>query len=133
MTAPDPLPNGASAQVVLAPAAAAVALARSAVRDVCGRAGLDVATCDDAVLLTSEIVTNAFTHGRSDARLRADADQQAIVVQVADDNSRHPTAVPRDVNALDGRGIHIVDLLAARWGVRDDPFGKTVWFEVRAG
>lgn len=28
--------------------------------------------------------------------------------------------------------MEIVELLAARWGVRDDPYGKTVWFEVHA-
>jgi hypothetical protein len=28
--------------------------------------------------------------------------------------------------------MSIVDLLSERWGVRDDRYGKTVWFELRA-
>ena len=28
------------------------------------------------------------------------------------------------------RGIAIVAQLATSWGVRDDPYGKTVWFDV---
>jgi len=29
-----------------------------------------------------------------------------------------------------GRGVQLVDLLAASWGVDADDAGKTVWFEV---
>jgi hypothetical protein len=37
---------------------------------------------------------------------------------------------PEDVS---GRGLRIVDLLAARWGVRyDADAGKTVWFTLTA-
>lgn len=89
-------------------------------------------TPDTAVLLTSETVTNAFTHGRSEARLVVTAHPDRVIVEVADDNSRHPRpAEPdADADALDGRGISILTMLAAGWGVRDDPYGKTVWFEV---
>lgn len=38
--------------------------------------------------------------------------------------------VEQDPDALDGRGLTIVDLLSSRWGVRDDRYGKTVWFEL---
>ena len=95
-------------------------------------AGTDQVTCDAAVLLTSETVTNAFVHGRSEARLDVAAGPESVHVEVGDDNSRHPTGQPRDEDALDGRGLEIVRMLAARWGVRDEPFGKVVWFEVRA-
>ena len=84
------------------------------------------------MLLTSEVVTNAFTHGRSEARVSVRATAALVRVEVGDDNSRHPQPQAADADALDGRGVTILQTLAARWGVRDDPYGKTVWFEVRA-
>ena len=41
-----------------------------------------------------------------------------------------PQRLDQDTDALDGRGIAIVAQLATSWGVRDDPYGKTVWFDV---
>ena len=117
--------------MVLAPQAAAVRQARSLVKETCTAAGTDQLTCDAAVLLTSETVTNAFVHGRSEARLEVTALPGSVYVEVGDDNSRHPTNQPRDEDALDGRGLEIIRMLAARWGVRDETFGKIVWFEVR--
>ncbi len=117
--------------LVLAPQAAAVRQARNLVMEACRAAGTDQLTCDAAVLLTSETVTNAFVHGRSEARLEVAALPDSVLVEVGDDNSRHPTSPVRDADALDGRGLEIVRMLAARWGVRDEMFGKIVWFEVR--
>lgn len=116
--------------LVLEPDLSLVAVAREFVRQRCHALGMDPETCDTAVLLTSETVTNAFMHGRSEARVRLRALPGALLVEVADDNSRHPQRQDDDPDALDGRGLSIVDLLARRWGVRDDPYGKTVWFEV---
>jgi anti-sigma regulatory factor (Ser/Thr protein kinase) len=117
--------------LVLAPQAAAVRQARNLVKEACLAAGTDQLTCDAAVLLTSETVTNAFVHGRSEARLEVAALPDSVFVEVGDDNSRHPSSPTRDADALDGRGLEIVRMLAARWGVRDEMFGKIVWFEVR--
>lgn len=118
--------------LVLPPDPAAVRQARSLVRQTCREAGTDEETCDNAVLLTSETVTNAFVHGRSDARVEVCAGPVGVLVEVGDDNSRHPVPVERDAEALDGRGLEILRTVAARWGVRDEPYGKTVWFEVRS-
>jgi anti-sigma regulatory factor (Ser/Thr protein kinase) len=95
--------------------------------------GYNADTCDTAVLLTSETVTNAFIHGRSEARIKVDPRPGRLLVEVADDNSRHPRPAGHDDDALDGRGLAIVELLSSRWGVVDDAYGKTVWFEVAAG
>jgi anti-sigma regulatory factor (Ser/Thr protein kinase) len=119
--------------LVLAPDPAAVREARAFVRAACRAAGTSRDLLDTVVLLTSEAVTNAFTHGRSEARIAVEADPAAVRVEVADDNSRHPQPQDPDADALDGRGMTILDTLSDRWGVRDDPYGKTVWFEVRAG
>ena len=79
-------------------------------------------------------MTNAIVHGRSEVRLHTSVDpaRRAIRIEVGDDNSRHPRMQPADDGALDGRGLFIVDLLATRWGVRDDEAGKVVWLELVA-
>ena len=110
----------------------AVATARKFVRDYCQAMGLESDLCDTVVLLTSEIVTNAILHARNTARLRVRGNQQQLRVEVTDDTSHHPQPRAADPDALDGRGLAIVEMLAARWGVEEDPPGKTVWFEVQA-
>jgi len=117
--------------LTLAPDAAAVAQARRLVGDLCEQIGFDDDGRDKAVLLTSETVTNAFTHGRSEARIFVTASSKTVRVEVGDDNSRHPHHVSRDHDALDGRGMTIVGILATAWGV-NDRYGKVVWFEVAA-
>jgi len=110
----------------------AVGRARGFARDQCTAAGVAVEVADTVVLLTSEAVTNAFVHGRSAARLTVTVLNGRVRVEVADDNSRHPRQVEQDDEALDGRGLLLMTGLALRWGVRDEPVGKTVWFEVQA-
>jgi anti-sigma regulatory factor (Ser/Thr protein kinase) len=118
--------------LVLSPDPVAVRRARTFVRMCCEATGLDGEACDAAVLLTSETVTNAFTHGRSEARLSVTARPGVLLVEVSDDNSRHPFLADHDNDALDGRGLKILDVLAARWGVREERLGKVVWFEIAA-
>ncbi|MGH3745186.1 MAG: ATP-binding protein [Mycobacteriales bacterium] len=109
----------------------AVLHARRFTNRVCDQAGVGGDLCDSAVLLTSEVVTNAVIHGRSEARLRVIVGAGRIRVEVGDDNSRHPVLQVEDRDALDGRGLRLLDVVAADWGVRDDDIGKTVWFELR--
>lgn len=128
----DPaVPDDQSGETLtLAPDPAAVRLARHFVEERCHALGLDDDVCHSAVLMVSETVTNAFLHGRSEARIRVAAGGGRLRVEVADDNSRHPRPVEQDHDALDGRGITIVAMLSHRWGVQTDGYGKTVWFEV---
>ena len=109
---------------------ASVRLARAFVEEHCRSAGLCPDARDAAVLLTSEVVTNAFIHGRSEARLLVVATPSLVHVEVGDDNARHPVRAERNDAALDGRGLDILEILASAWGVRDDAAGKVVWFEV---
>jgi anti-sigma regulatory factor (Ser/Thr protein kinase) len=119
--------------LVLPPDLTSVSSARRFVKRHCQAIGFDEETCDTAVLLTSETVTNAFIHGRSEAKIRVKAVPGRLLVEVADENSRHPLRAGQDDDALDGRGLAIVELLATRWGVVDEAYGKTVWFEVLTG
>lgn len=116
--------------LALAPDPAAVRQARWFARDCCEQAGLDENVSDVVVLIVSEAVTNAFVHGRSDARLAVTVLLDRVLVEVGDDNSRHPRRADLDDEALDGRGLLLMIGLSDRWGVRDEQIGKTVWFEV---
>ena len=113
----------------LPPALSSVHTARRYVADACVRGGLSPDRTNDALLLTSELVTNAVLHGRSEVSLEVVLGV-VLRVSVVDENSRHPTSVSEDPDALDGRGLALVDALAARWGVQDLAMGKAVWFEL---
>ena len=112
--------------------AASVARARAFVRKVCREAGLPFELCDTAVLLTSETVTNSFRHGKGGARLAVTAGDDGLLVEVGDDDPRAPHPRRSDPEALNGRGMTIVDLLASDWGSYAAPVGKIVWFRLRS-
>lgn len=119
-----------TAALVLAPDVELVAAARRFVAETCAAAHVSVDTCDLAVLLTSEAVTNAFLHGRSEARIGVEVSAHYVRVEVGDDNSRQPHLQTDDPDALDGRGLQILAAASRQWGVRTDELGKVVWFEL---
>jgi hypothetical protein len=56
-----------------------------------------------------------------------------VLVEVADDGSRHSAPVVRDdVYAAEGRGLYLVQQLAAQWGHLQDQTGTIVWFRLNA-
>jgi GAF domain-containing protein/anti-sigma regulatory factor (Ser/Thr protein kinase) len=126
------LQYGASAApgLVVPPDLAAVRQARGFVRDRCLKAGLDEDVVDTAVLLASELVTNALRHGGGSARVDVTTGAGTVRVSVGDDDPSRPAPVDAADDALGGRGLAILDALARRWGVDDAPLGKVVWFEV---
>lgn len=96
---------------------------------------LDVAAvasdiADAAVLLTSELTTNAILHARSDLTVIVRLDDGVIRVEVADDNPRLPSPSFIPVEALSGRGLNLVQAVASSWGIEKHEDGKTVWFEL---
>ncbi|MFF5841046.1 ATP-binding protein [Streptomyces massasporeus] len=94
---------------------------------------------DAVVLVVAELAANSVLHGRVPGRdfalfLACDDERGVIRIEVSD---THPAQPVRTVPALDdghGRGLLLVDALAARWGVTDrvGP-GKTVWAECALG
>ena len=87
------------------------------------------ALTDQTELLTSELITNALVHAGAPTQLRLFRDR-ALTVEVADVDSH----APRMRRALEddegGRGMHLVNELAHRWGSRSTRHGKVVWFEL---
>jgi len=87
---------------------------------------------DTAVLLVSELATNAVRHVGSAFTVVVDASLSAVRISVSDAGGGTPRARPLDVGSLDGRGLHIVGSLANEWGVEPAGTGKTVWFTLAA-
>lgn len=86
-----------------------------------------------AELLTSELVTNALVHTDDDAVLTATIGPQGLRVEVRDFVARRPRVrVPDSDDGTHGRGLVLVESLAAAWGVRPHGVGKSVWFELDA-
>lgn len=130
---PAPRTDDDALDVVLPADPRSVREARRLTQRCCLRAGLDEDTTDTAVLLTSELVTNAIVHGRSDARLKVAASHRHVHVEVGDDNDRVPVVQTHDDEALSGRGISLLAVVASRWGITHADIGKVVWFTLDAG
>jgi anti-sigma regulatory factor (Ser/Thr protein kinase) len=94
-------------------------------------AGWD-AQADTAVLLVSELVTNAVRHGRGPCELVITFRDDEVELAVKDGDPRFPAARRAELLDDSGRGFLLVEALAARWGVRPLPDGKATWFTLRA-
>ena len=91
---------------------------------------------DTAVLLASELAANALAHSRSGAGGSFDVivwrGVAAACIAVLDDGaSQAPVPGRFDPLREAGRGLALVDTLAARWGHCGGPTGRGVWFLVR--
>lgn len=106
-----------------------VGAARVAVADLL-RGHDNGAAVDIAVLLTSEVVTNAVIHARSIVRLHAVVDAGVLRVEAHDRSSRRPVRREAREDEVDHRGLLIVSALADRWGYDEHDSGKYVWFEL---
>ncbi|WP_019873589.1 SpoIIE family protein phosphatase [Sporichthya polymorpha] len=114
----------------LAPEDRSPAAARQIVHSAVTDAGLDH-LLDEALLLTTELVTNALVHGGTAVDLQVEVDDDRLRVEVSDrgDGRVLMGATPGD-DREGGRGIWLVDALSSAWGTRNSPAGKTVWFEL---
>jgi anti-sigma regulatory factor (Ser/Thr protein kinase) len=86
---------------------------------------------DDALLMVSELVTNACVHTGSEITLHVYADAEVLRVEVGDSGDLPPVLEEWDGRA-GGLGLQLVDQLSDRWGWEPGPGGgKVVWFERR--
>ncbi|MDT7548805.1 MAG: hypothetical protein QOE84_1199 [Actinomycetota bacterium] len=87
---------------------------------------------ETAMLVTSELVTNATLHAGTECELELLGAPDALVIRVSDFDSAGKVA-PRGFRTelTTGRGLRLLEVLCRRWGVEPDPRGKTVWCELR--
>ncbi len=97
-----------------------------------------------AMLLTSEILTNALEHGQAPVTATVEVDDRRLRVGVRDGSTQVPELRSPEPHDLSGRGVLFLERLASRWGVdqhvaaavgrhADAAEGKTVWFEIDRG
>jgi anti-sigma regulatory factor (Ser/Thr protein kinase) len=87
-----------------------------------------------ALLLTSELVTNAVRYGGGVISLTVEKIGARVRITVGDGNPALPRISAVDHTADRGRGLHLLESLATRWGCvpSTEPRGKRVWFELAA-
>ncbi|MFI7297619.1 SpoIIE family protein phosphatase [Streptomyces sp. NPDC050121] len=117
------------------PVGRSVATARSFVRDTLQGWGFaDIV--DDAVVLTSELVTNAVVHAGTHADVLCLRSDDGVRIEVAD---RYPEreiplqgslATMGSPDREGGRGLQLCAAIAGRWGVEYTPTHKQVWFQL---
>ena len=113
---------------------ASVALARRRVRDHLADwgHGPDDPAPADAVLLVSELATNVVRHGpllerEFEVAVTALADGSCLI-EVSDEGQLEPRLRLVGDWEESGRGLHLVETVAAAWGVWSrGRHGKTVW------
>ncbi|MET8111714.1 SpoIIE family protein phosphatase [Streptomyces prasinus] len=86
---------------------------------------------DVALLVVSELVTNALVHTEGQVRLDLALVGDRLRLAVADASPRSP-ARPNSIGreATGGRGILLVEALSAAWGTLPVSGGKQVWAEL---
>jgi anti-sigma regulatory factor (Ser/Thr protein kinase) len=95
----------------------------------------DCPVVDDAVLLVSELATNAIAHTASGHGgkylVTVYRDQGRARVEVLDGGSdKVPEVRSREDGRESGNGLALIDRIATRWGHRGGPRQRVVWFEL---
>jgi len=89
------------------------------------------AAVDTAVLLTSELVTNAVRYGDvHEIVMTVECGPRVIRVSVLDGSPLPPRLTTAPLDGVGGRGILMVDHMSSGWGVNPDGGGKSVWFRL---
>jgi anti-sigma regulatory factor (Ser/Thr protein kinase) len=110
---------------------AAAADARTFVRAVLAAWQADTLALQDAVVVASELVSNAVQHGGGDPVLELVRREDRVLVRVGDEQSGMPRRQPHDPAAPRGRGLLIVEAMALAWGHERDAGRTWVWAELR--
>lgn len=97
-------------------------------------AGVGGSAVERAVLVASELSTNAVRHARTRFETSMTVDPDCVRVEVFDLDTRAPQPVMAGEDATGGRGLQIVAAVASDWGFRteerDGVQGKVVWAEI---
>ncbi|MFC5823081.1 ATP-binding protein [Nonomuraea insulae] len=110
--------------------------ARALIRAELSELSLSSDLVDDAVLMVSELITNAFMYGDGPYELVLHVDAKEIMCVVVDSSPLLPAPAPPDLAAEHGRGLRIIARLSdgfygchpQRYATRPDLVGKATWF-----
>ena len=86
---------------------------------------------DSAMLLTTELVTNAVVHARSPVGLTLKLTDDRLRIEVADHGPGALIMREPITGETHGRGLRLIEALSSAWGTSADEHGKLVWFELQ--
>jgi anti-sigma regulatory factor (Ser/Thr protein kinase) len=112
----------------LAADVASCSTARCFVRETLGEATDDLRA--NASLLISEVVTNALLHASGPVTVEVLQEGSAYRIAVSDRSKTPPTEKGYRSDDATGRGLQLVECLAAAWGWERTGTGKVVWFDL---
>ena len=139
MSDPPPLPppagdsvvrreaDGRAAMAVFSRDVVSVASARDWLSQFLGDHDVSAAVTADAILVLSELVTNALRHGLGEIVTRGSIDGRELRVSGTDAGAELPRTMPLDPTRVGGLGLFVVGQISSGWGVSPFPGGKTVW------
>jgi anti-sigma regulatory factor (Ser/Thr protein kinase) len=84
---------------------------------------------DSAALLSTEVITNAVLHARTPLTVSVErVGDSCVQISVSDGSGFVPQRRQVGGDSTNGRGIDLLDRLAASWSVVSTTLGKTVQF-----
>jgi anti-sigma regulatory factor (Ser/Thr protein kinase) len=97
------------------------------------RADIDPPLMETLRLLVTELVSNSVRHAHSETViLKVLVGRAAVLTEVTDEGPGFdPTDAGTPGTDDSGWGLFLVERLADRWGVHQDPEATRVWFELR--
>ena len=112
--------HGMSQRWVLRPEPESAGAARVLVRSVCSEWGVEGELREDALLIVNELVSNVVDHAGTRCVLSVGVDDGELRIEVRDFYRCQPPRPRRtDLRSRRGRGLQLVSLLSARWGVTE--------------
>ena len=124
--------TGRRLRLALPPDVPTVRLARQVTRDTLAAWQLGHLE-EAAVLLVSELVTNAVRHARDTGAIGLELASAGTWLRVeVQDGDPHWRQEPNPPDGESGYGFVLVDSVAPRWGIRRVSAGKAVWAELDA-
>jgi anti-sigma regulatory factor (Ser/Thr protein kinase) len=124
-----------SSSVSVPHARSSVGTARHALADELAANGVPTPVLQDAVLVLSELVSNAIKHAAplpsGEIQVRWDLNDDRLHLEITDGGAMtrpHPSNAA--VSSLGGRGLDIVRSICRSWGVTEKEGAVTVWADL---
>ena len=127
--------NEPMSSVSIPHARGSVSAARHALADELDANGVGTPMRDEAVLVLSELVSNAIKHAAplpsGESAVRWEVRDDLLHIEITDGGAgTRPRASVASPSALGGRGLDIVRTVSVDWGVTEGDGSVTVWAEL---